>query len=171
MPDEMECISVATKEFDEGPLALYMVINFLKNEFSPVQWANLRTVLATHQDWQGGRPSTSVWPPSKFATLSIRFELLPAAWREAQKKAADLGDVSASDLRTLTDMLLEFSCSDDPPTFPLPKYVLDLGANQIAMRADSRVVEVLLRNYYDIENTHDLRGWCWQCIWALGTRR
>lgn len=169
----MEHVSVTVKSAPPASHALYQIVRFTRGELTPLQWANLRTALAVHRDWTATPPPAAppaVWPPSRFVAPSVKLELLPGAWQDAQDKAALLGATTAEDVASLTDLLLEFAINDDPPTHALQRVVLDLGARQIAMRCHASVAEVLLRNFYDVQTMHDLRGWCWQSLWALGNR-
>jgi hypothetical protein len=167
----MEFTTVALRTDGLATHSLYQIVRFRRGELNPVQWANFRTAVAGAHDWSG-KPSEvrSLWPNSSFAVPGIRLELLPAAFDEARDKATALRGIASSDVDGLTDILLEFAVSNDPPSYELQKIVLDMGAQQIAMRCETRFAEVLLRNFFSIRNTHDLRGWCWQCLWALGNR-
>lgn len=167
----MEFTTIALKNDGLATQALYQIVRFRRGELNPVQWANFRTAIASAQKWSGDDSTApSLWPDSSFAGPGIRLELLPAAFDEARNKANALRDISNADVEALTDILIEFAVSNDPPNYELQQVVLDMGAQQIAMRCESRFAEVLLRNFYSIRNTHDLRGWCWQCLWALGNR-
>ena len=168
----MEFTSIALRNDGLATHALYQIVRFRRGELNPVQWANFRTAVVSAQDWSGNAPeAATLWPQSSFAVPGIKLDLLPAAQDEARAKAAALRDISANEVEALTDILIEFAVSNDPPGYELQEVVLDMGARQIAMRCESRFAEVLLRNFYSIRNTQDLRGWCWQCLWALGNRR
>lgn len=167
----MEFVTIALRTHGLATHSLYQIVRFRRGELNPVQWANFRTAVAGAQDWSGQTSSTpNLWPSSSFVAPGIRLELLPAAFDEARNKAAALQGIASSDVDGLIDILLEFAVSNDPPSYELQKVVLDMGAQQIAMRCETRFTEVLLRNFFSIRNTHDLRGWCWQCLWALGNR-
>jgi hypothetical protein len=167
----MEFTTIALRNDGLATQALYQVIRFRRGELNPVQWANFRTAVASTQDWTGKDSLVPVlWPESRFVGPGIKLELLPAALEEAHSKAAALRGISSTEADGLTDILIEFAVSTDPPSYQLQQVVLDMGARQIAMRCESRFAEVLLRNFYSIRNTHDLRGWCWQCLWALANR-
>lgn len=78
-----------------------------------------------------------------------------------------LTDVEAGEL---TEQLLQVSNSDDPPTLEVHPYILEQTCRQLAMRGPPRAIEAMLRNTKQIKTTHDLRAWCWQCIWAMRNR-
>jgi hypothetical protein len=167
----MEFTTIALRNDDLATHALYQIVRFRRGELNPVQWANFRTAVAHAQDWSANpSESPTLWPNSSFAAPGIGLELLPAALDEANAKAVALREISSNDIDALTDILIEFAVSNDPPSYELQHVVLDMGARQIAMRCESRFAEILLRNFYSIRSTHDLRGWCWQCLWALGNR-
>lgn len=167
----MEFLTVIVRRGEAAADVLYQVVRFRRGELGPIEWANMRTTLASTQDWtQEPRDPLAVWPTSVFVAPGIVMKLLPPAWKEAEGKAAMLRDVSDDDVSSLTELLVTFGVSNDPPSHPLQRYVLDLGARQVAMRCTSATAEVLLRNFYTIKNTQDLRGWCTQCLWALGHR-
>lgn len=167
----MEFTTIILRSHGLATHALYQVFRFQRGELNAVQWANFRTAVAHSQDWTGNVSSVPVlWPKSAFAAPGIKLALLPAALEEAHAKAALLRGIGSEEVAALTDILIEFAVSNDPPNYELQQVVLEMGAQQIAMRCESRFAEVLLRNFYNIRNTHDLRGWCWQCLWALGNR-
>lgn len=154
----MEFTTIILRSDGVATQALYQVIRFQLGELNVVQWANVRTAVAHAQDWTGNAPpGPTLWPNSSFVAPGIKLELLPAAVEEERAKAALLRGIRNDDVASLTDILIEFAVSNDPPSYELQQVVLDMGARQIAMRCESRFAEVLLRNFNDIRNTHDLR--------------
>lgn len=167
----MEFTTIILRSMDLATHALYQVVRFPRGELDPVQWGNFRSAVASAQDWSGAvAKRQELWPQSSFVAPGIKLELLAPAVEEARAKAAALRDIARADVDALTDVLLQFAVSQDPPSYELQQVVLDMGARQIAMRCESRFAEVLLRNFSSIRNTQDLRGWCSQCLWALEHR-
>ena len=111
-----------------------------------------------------------VWPPSAFVKPSVSLELTDEAWETAQTNAAAIGAVDGDHIATVTDLLIGFANTEQHPSRHVPKYLLDAVAERIASNLDTVVSVVLLRNLYNVITMHDLRGWCWQALWALGNR-
>jgi hypothetical protein len=171
-PSAMEWISVILQSVGAREVfALYQSVRFRREDLNAVQFANLRTAMVGAQEW-GEQPATNltVWRESRFAKPSVALELTDDAWAEAQAKAGEIGAVDADDIATLTDLLIGFANNEHLPSSEVPKAVLDVIAQRVASNAPTHVSLVLLRNLFDVRTMHDLRGWCWQQLWALGNR-
>lgn len=170
-PTAMEWLSVTMQSTESEVFALYQIVHFRRDDLNALQFANLRTAMVGAQQWnEPSMTSLTVWPESRFAKPSVALELTDEAWAEAQVKASEVGAVDSEDIATLTELLIGFANNEQLPIAEVPKAVLDVIAQRIASNAPSRSSMVLLRNLYDVRTMHDLRGWCWQQLWALGNR-
>jgi hypothetical protein len=168
----MEWLSVLVQSVTQTEAdVLYQVVRFRRDDLNAVQFASLRTAMVGAQVWSEGPPtSREVWPPSRFVAPSVSLELVDEAWAEAQRKAGEIGVVDPQDVTEVTNLLIGFATTDQLPRKPVPKFMLDIIAERIASNLDTVISVVLLRNLYDVAIFHDLRGWCWQSLWALGNR-
>jgi hypothetical protein len=168
----MEWLSVLVQSVTQTEVdVLYQVVKFRRDDLNSIQFASLRTAMVGAQAWSDEPPtSLEVWPPSRFVAPSVALTLVDDAWAEAQTKASEIGLVDANDIAAVTELLIGFATDDHQPRKPVPKFMLDIIAERIASSLDTVVSIVLLRNVYDVAIFHDLRGWCWQSLWALGNR-
>lgn len=56
------------------------------------------------------------------------------------------------------------------PSMPRPEDLEGDVARQIVQCLPSRAVEVLMRNFHEVEFMHDFRGWLWQQYYAVMNR-
>lgn len=171
--DAMEFIAINVKpDGDEMVRAVHLTARYRKSETTPFAWSNLRAALLYHQSWIPGRLApTPVWPAtSVFTKLSARFELTEGAMAEAVAKAEVLPDIELARVNQLADVLLELSNQGVPPINPWEPGLTDDIAYKIESCVPPSVSEVLLRNSAQLESMHDVRGFLWQCYWAVGNR-
>ena len=171
--DAMEFLAINVKpEGDELVRALHLTARYRKSETTPFAWSNLRAALLYHQSWIPGRLApTPVWPAaSVFTKLSARFELTEGAMAEAVAKAEVLPDIELDRVNRLADVLLELSNQGVPPINPWEPGLTDDIAYKIESCVPPSVSTVLLRNSAQLESMHDVRGFLWQCYWAVGNR-
>jgi hypothetical protein len=168
----MEWLSVLAQSVTQTEVdVLYQVVKFRRDDLNSIQFASLRTAMVGAQAWSDD-PFTNleVWPPSRFVVPSVALTFVDDAWAEAQTKASEIGEVDQRDVDEVTKLLIGFATTDQHPRTDVPKFMLDIIAERIAQNLDTVVSVVLLRNLYDVAIFHDLRGWCWQSLWALGNR-
>jgi hypothetical protein len=172
-PDHMELLVVLVRPHATGLWALFHTIRHAFREVNPVQWFHLRAAVLASQHWDPEAPRTaspSLFPSSAFAEASAKLAFTPDAWAEAQRKATDIGPLSDVESTSLLELVLEFARSDDPPTLPVHEYVTQVFMRQLAGVGPTRAAEALMRNLDQVRTVHDLRAWCWQCVWAIGNR-
>jgi hypothetical protein len=154
--------------------ALYHTARYTIREVNPIRWAHVRTAIADKQHWDPAAPrrtTPALWPAtSAFAECSAALKLTESAWAEASAKAAAIGPLADDETEALAKLILGMANNDDPPTLALHPYILELAMRQIAMQGPTRAAEAILRNLAEVKTTHDLRAWCWQCVWAIGNR-
>ena len=170
--DAMEWLSVVIQSSTPTDVwVVYQSVRFRRSDLNAVQFANVRTAMVGAQSWKDYPSTLRVWPDSKFATGSVALKLTEAAWADAERKSNELNEIDVEDVSALTDILIGVANNEHLPSSLVPKVVLDSIAGRIAGNAPTSTSVVLLRNLYDVHNMHDLRGWCWQSLWALGNRR
>lgn len=171
-PMAMEFLAIVLKPMPRGFHALHLTVRYRRGEVTPFAWSNFRWALLFSQSWVPGRlASTAVWPEQPvFLQPSVKFELTEAASRDAQIKAEQVGSVSAAESEQLARVLLEWTNKPAPPSWDCPDDLEMAIARDVVQCVPSRVAEVLLRNIADAKTLHDIRGWLWQCYWAVGNR-
>jgi hypothetical protein len=94
----------------------------------------------------------------------------PSDGDEAQAKAADIGPLTDDQVLSTIDLMVGFGNHDNPPTWELHPYILDMTSQQVAMRCPSRAADAFVRNISLVKTMHDFRAWIWQCLWGVGNR-
>lgn len=168
----MEFLVVTAKAARSATHALHMTVRFRRGDFTPFAWSNMRPALLAHQSWSPTElPSQQIWPETGvFLVRSVKFELTDEAFETARAKAASIGDIAAADVDQLADILLEATNIDDAPSAAWGGDAELALARRIAGCVPTAVAEVLMGNMPLVRTAHDLRGWLWQCYWALGNR-
>jgi hypothetical protein len=170
----MEHLMVLVRRSGDSLWALYGTIRFSRTDVNAIRWAHVRTAMMGAQHWDPAAARTSaprLFPEaSPLAEPSAKLDWTDDAWAEAQAKAADLGPLTDRQTQTLVQLLIDFTKSDDPPTLELHPAMIQLITQRVSSIGASRAAEVLLRNVELVKTTHDLRAWCWQCVWAIGNR-
>jgi hypothetical protein len=164
---QMENLSVTTRSCTEGMWALYQSILHSNQEVNPVKWAHVRSAMDRNTHWDPEDPRAT--PPS-LAELDATLTLLPDAWDEAQAKAADIGPLTDDEVVSTLRLLVGFGNHDNPPTFELHPYILDMTSQHVTMRCPARAADAFLRNIRLVKTMHDYRAWIWQCVWGVGNR-
>lgn len=170
----MERLMVAVRRNGDQAWALYWTIRFAKSDVNAIRWAHVQTAMTRKQHWDPAAPRTaapSLWPPdSRFAEPSAALEWTDEAWAEAQAKAGELGPLTDHETQGLLDAVIGFARSEDPPTREVDPYVTQLMTRKLILCGPPAAAEILARNLDQVRTTHDLRAWCWQCVWAIGNR-
>lgn len=173
-PELMELLVVLVRPHADGSWALFHTIRHAFRAVNPVQWFHIRAATLTSQHWDPEAPRTTppaLFPASTFAEPTGKLTFTPDAWAEAQRKATDVGSLGDLLTTVLLETLIELARTDDPPTLGLDAaYMSQLFMRQLARIGPSQAVDALLRNLDQVRTMHDLRAWCWQCIWAIGNR-
>lgn len=171
-PAAMEFLAIMVKHARKGMHALHMTVRYRRGETSPFAWSNLRAALLFHHSWDPTKPpSTKIWPErSVFVPRSVRFELSEGAMRQAEEKAAKISGLLPGDSERLAQVLVDFSNGMYPPTYPRHDELEGEVARAIVACVPSRVAEILMRNFHEVESLHDFRGWLWQQFWAVANR-
>lgn len=166
----MEQLWVALHPADEGYSTLYHTTRFRNSDVNTIAWGHLRSSFIDQHSWDPGRDSTvAVWPESAVALPGVALDLTEAAWAEARRKATEMGDLSKEQQATLMAAFREFSQEAYPPRLRINELVCDTVRS--AFRGvPERAARVLLRGLDECKTRHDLRGWLWQCAWAIGHR-
>ena len=174
VPDPtMEHLFLLLRPSPSGFYAAYHTTRFRTEDLNHIQWAHLRSTFLPFHHWDPASPRTSIpviFPPSTFARPSGHLVLTDEAWQEAQDKAAEIGPLTDEQTSKLATALREIVQTDDPPTFELFPVMLDLHTRRIAQTGPTRAAEAMLKNLARCKNALDLRGWAWQCAWAIGNR-
>ncbi|NVB83758.1 MAG: hypothetical protein HOV81_35615 [Kofleriaceae bacterium] len=169
----MEQLWLLVRPTPTGVQALYHTTRFRTDDLNHVQWAHLRTSIIDKHHWDPEQPrqaAPAIWPASHIAVPSAKLDLTDDAWVEASAKARDIGPLADEQTDALVDILREIAMTDDPPAFELPSMIIELHTRRIAMCGPTRAAEAMLRNLEQCKTALDLRGWAWQCIWAIGNR-
>lgn len=164
---------VVTGRANEGTVStLHMTVRYRRGETSPFAWANLRTALLSSQSWKPGElPATTIFPDATwFTPPSVKFELTDDAFAAAREKADAIDAIDQADVNALADVLIEIVNDDSEPRYPWHPMSTDHLVGRLASVVPTRIVEVLGRGLDKVQSVHDLRGWAWQCYWALGNR-
>lgn len=170
--EAMEFLEVVAKTARGTTHALHMTVRFRRSEVIPLAWANLRAALLAHQSWLPGElPSTQIWPEtSAFLSPSATFALTDEAAERGRAKAELIHELSAADVQELANVLLQSANIDAPPSALWGGDAELALARRIAGCVPSTVAEILMRDMPMIRTAHDLRGWLWECYWAVGNR-
>lgn len=62
----------------------------------------------------------------------------------------------------------EFAQQDYPPRMPINELLRDTVRSGINSATSNRVASVCLRGLDSCKTRHDLHGWIWGCVWAIG---
>lgn len=172
-PDAMEFLAIVLKQGRHEHDALHLTARYRKVETLPFGWANVRAALLYHQSWDPVRPaSLAVWPAhSVFAPRCARFDLSKEAAAEAHEKARELGTVDRDEATRVGRLLIDWANRNWPPSDAFPAEWAEKLTAELIGTATSRVADVLLRNFDQVQNQHDLRGWLWQSFVALDAER
>ena len=138
---QMEHVQVVVHEEDDATYAVYLTTRYAAADVDVVRWANLRTAMAGTQRWDAGDPRTEpprLWPEaSAFAEPGARLLLSPSAHAEAQRKSAELGQLTEAQAAALVDALIldrHQRRAADPR--PAPAHARDLLPPDRGVRSD-----------------------------------
>jgi hypothetical protein len=174
MPEPtMEHLFLLLRPSPSGFSAVYHTTRFRTDDLNQIYWAHLRSTFLAFHHWDPSTPRTTppqIFPPSTFALPKGKLVLTDAAWEEAQAKAAEIGPLADEQTAKLVTVLREIVQTDDPPAFELFPVMLELHMRRIAQTGPTRAAEAMIKNLGRCKNALDLRGWAWQCAWAIGNR-
>src|SRR5262249_23611097 len=145
---------------------------FKTSDVHNFRWAHLRASFVDQHAWDGKPRDTSpeIWPLSPITRPSAKLDLTEEAWRVASGKAAEIGHVTATQVKALVGVLRMFSQEELSPRAPVPELLLDTVRARVTEVAAPQTAAILLHGLDDCKTRHDLRGWAWQCVWAIGNR-
>lgn len=152
-----------------GMWALYHTSSFKTAQVNTFQWGHLRAAIIHQHAW-GPRSPSAVWPPSEITKPSAKLDLTDEAWKVAEWKAQNVGSLETSVVTGVGDMLREEVQSDLSPHAELVEMRARSISGAIQLAAPASAAQVLLRDLDRCTTMHDLRGWSWQCAWAIGNR-
>jgi hypothetical protein len=156
-----------------GVWVLYQTTRFRTSSLNQIEWAHLRASILDQREWDAAHPrdiAPALWPESAFARPSGKLELTDAAHEESVAKADAIGPLTDEETLTLAQVLREIAQADQTPRFAVVPAQLQECMRRVANSAPSRAAEAMLRNLERCKTMHDLRGWTWQCAWAIGNR-
>jgi len=169
----MEFLTIVLKRVDSSNLlAMHMTVSYRRGDITPLGWAHVRNALLFHHSWDPNkRPSTHVWPEHcVFVPPSVRFELTKRAMQQAEEKASEISGLLPGDDQKLAEVLIDRAVLMYSPSRPPSEELEGNIAREILACVPSRVAEVLMRNFHEVESLHDFRGWLWQQYWAVMNR-
>ncbi len=169
----MEQLCVIMHPSPTGWWALYFTTRFRSADVNSIKWGHLRASVIDRHEWDPIHPretAPTLWPPSAFALPSAALELTDVACQEAIAKAADVGPLTPTQVTAVADVLREICQTDQSPSTEAVPMRIDTLKTRITMSAPTKAAQVLLRNLDQCHNMLDLRGWAWQCAWAIGNR-
>jgi hypothetical protein len=167
----MEQLWVALHPSPSGLWALYHTTRFHNDEVNTIMWGHARSSFIDQHSWDPKRLDLpTIWPPSEFVLPSIRLELTESASRAAQAKAEALGELTRREHEQLMSVFREFAQQDYPPRLRVNDLLCDTVRSGIVAAGSPSITGVLLPGLYECKTRHDLHGWIWQCVWAIGRR-
>ena len=166
----MEQVWIAIRPAAQGVWALYHTTRFRTADVNAIQWAHLRNTIIDQHRWDREAAAAAIWPASAIGRPSARLDLTDAAWREAEAKRRDVGALGPAEVTAIADVLCDAAHTELPPRAELSAAALSACANRLAAAASPTVAQVLGRNLTACHTALDLRGWAWQCAWAVGNR-
>ncbi|MGE0403191.1 MAG: hypothetical protein AB7T06_41170 [Kofleriaceae bacterium] len=169
----MEQIWVTIRPAPSGFWALYHTSRFRNADVNVLRWAHVRASVIDQHHWDPDRPrseAAQIWPTSTFALPSVTLDLTESAWSEAQAKARDMGVLTREQTMGFANLLREAAQTDEPPKATVLPPTIQIFTSRIAMHGPTQAAEAVLRNLDHCKNMLDLRGWAWQCAWAIGNR-
>lgn len=169
----MEQIWVMVRPAPNGLWALYHTSRFRNSDVNVLRWAHVRASVIDQHHWDPDQPRSAaaqIWPTSTFALPSAKLDFTDSAWSEAQAKARDMGVLTREQTIGLADLLRDVAQTDEPPRGVVLPPTIQIFTNRIAMYGPTQAAEAILRNFAHCKNVLDLRGWAWQCAWAIGNR-
>lgn len=170
-PPSMEYLSVTLRKHATGVWALYQSARYSLKDLTVIHWASVRSVVQNFQSWDGSTPDLPrIWPESPYVKPGLELEFTPAAWEEARAKARDVGVLTQQQEDALLEVLIQFAGDDHPPGFELHPVMVQVVRDRIGGVGPPETTQVLLRNSDGVKTMHDLRGWAWQCAWAISKR-
>lgn len=165
----MEHLWVAIHPAPHGLYVLYHTTRFRNADVNTIVWGHVRSSFIDQHSWDPQRSEAPVvWPPSEIARPSVRLELTDAAMQEAREKASELGAITADEQARLMSVFREFAQQDYPPRMPINELLRDTVRSGINSATSNRVASVCLRGLDSCKTRHDLHGWIWGCVWAIG---
>lgn len=168
----MEQVWVVIRPSPVGLWSLYHTCWFRNADVNNLRWAHLRASFIDQHAWDGKPRDTTptIWPASAITLPSAKLDLTEDAWKEAAAKRLDVGHLTSQQVLGLAAIIREFAQSDLPPRAPVPEMVLDTLRLRLTDHGPPQAAAVLFRNLVECKTRHDLRGWAWQCTWAIGNR-
>lgn len=169
----MEFLTILFKPVGNAKiLAMHMTARYRRDDLTPFGWAHVRNALLFSQSWDPeAYPSTQIWPePCRFALPSARFVLTDRAMHQAEEKAAEISGLLPGDDTKLAQVLIDFAVGMYGPAVRPSDMLEGDVAQKIAVCVPSRVAEILMRNFHELEYMHDFRGWVWQQYWSVMNR-
>jgi hypothetical protein len=166
----MEQVFVMLRAAPSGLWALFHTTWFANADVDALCWAHLRASFVDQHAWDDKPRDTSpqIWPPSTLTLPGAKLDNTEDAWKEAASKAHDLPKLTSAQILGLAAIIREFAQSSRPPRDPIPGLLLDTVRFRLRQHGPPEAVAVLVSNLNDCKTRHDLRGWAWQCTWALG---
>ena len=155
-----------------GYSALFHTTWFESAAVNHLAWGHLRASFIDQHAWDGKPrdPSPTIWPFSAITLRSARLDLTARAWEMAAGKAGDLGQLPTEQTLAVLDYLRCFVTADDSPRAPLDPALRNQIWGRIMELLPQRAAIGLLVGLDDCTTRHDLRGWVWQQVWAMGNR-
>jgi hypothetical protein len=156
-----------------GVWALYFTTSFRSADVNTFQWGHLRAAMIDQHGWDSVRPRggpLAMWPASEITKPSAKLDLTDDAWKIAEWKAQNVGSLTPDVVIELGDLLRDEVQSDLSPRAELVETRADTIRGHIRRGVPPSAAEALLRDLDRCRTMHDLRGWAWQCAWAIGNR-
>lgn len=156
-----------------GEHALYHTTRFRNVDVNTIAWGHLRSSFIDQHWWREAEPrdaTPSIWPESVITQPSAKLDLTEAGWRDARIKSSEIGSLSPDEQRVLLTLFREYAQSDFTPRMQVSQNARETLRQRIESACPARAAQTLLRGLDGCASRHDLRGWIWQCVWAIGQR-